>query len=167
MSLELSQGSEAPRNPLDILEEIVAANEWPFDRADDCDMVVEISGQWCGYRLFFLWRDDISALHVSCAYDLRVPAGKRREVNDLLALVNDAMWLGHFSICSQERVPLFRHTLPLRGMASASVEQLEDLMDIAVTESDRLFPAFQLVLWGGRSPADALAAAILEPVGEA
>ena len=40
-------------------------------------------------------------------------------------------------------------------------ESLEDLMDIALTECERFFPAFQFVLWGGKAPADALAAAML------
>ena len=52
----------------------------------------------------------------------------------------------------------------MRGLA---VEQLEDLMDIAVGECDRFFPAFQFVLWGGRSAQDALDSAMLETVGEA
>ena len=55
----------------------------------------------------------------------------------------------------------------LRGAAGASAESLEDLVDIALTECERFFPAFQFVLWGGKSPADALAAAMLDCVGEA
>jgi len=41
------------------------------------------------------------------------------------------------------------------------------MMDIAITECERFFPAFQFVLWGGKTPADALAASMLECVGEA
>ena len=49
----------------------------------------------------------------------------------------------------------------------ASAESLEDMVDIALTECARFFPAFQFVLWGGKSPADALAAAMLDCIGEA
>ena len=35
-------------------------------------------------------------------------------------------------------------------------------MDIAITECERFFPAFQFVLWGGKSPAEAMQAAMLE-----
>ncbi|MGH6959444.1 MAG: YbjN domain-containing protein, partial [Dongiaceae bacterium] len=35
------------------------------------------------------------------------------------------------------------------------------------SECERFFPAFQFVLWGGKSPEEALAAAMLETVGEA
>jgi hypothetical protein len=41
------------------------------------------------------------------------------------------------------------------------------MIDIAITECERFFPAFQLVLWGGKSPAEALQMAMLDCVGEA
>ena len=41
------------------------------------------------------------------------------------------------------------------------------MVDIAITECERFYPAFQFVLWGGKSPVDALQAAMLECVGEA
>ena len=44
---------------------------------------------------------------------------------------------------------------------------MEDLVDIAITESERFYPAFQYVVWGGKSPQEAMASSILETVGEA
>jgi len=55
----------------------------------------------------------------------------------------------------------------LRGALGASVEQIEDLVDIALTECERFYPAFQLVVWGGKGPGDAITAAMIDPVGEA
>lgn len=154
-------------NPLDILEELVNANEWRFDRATDEEMLVEIAGKWCDYRLFFQWQEDLSAMYFSCLFDMRAPPQKRVAIAELLALVNEKMWLGHFDLCSDDLVPMFRHTVLLRGAGRVSVEQLEDLVDIAVSECERFFPAFQYVLWGGRTPADAMAAAMIETIGEA
>jgi len=62
---------------------------------------------------------------------------------------------------------VFRHTTLLRGAGGASVEQLEDLVDIALTECERYYPAFQFVIWGGKNPSQAIAAAMLDTVGEA
>ncbi len=62
---------------------------------------------------------------------------------------------------------MFRHTVLLRGAGGVAAEQLEDLVDIAVAECERFYPAFQLLLWGGKSPEEAVAAAMLETVGEA
>jgi hypothetical protein len=70
-------------------------------------------------------------------------------------------------LSSEDGMPMFRHTLLLRGAGPASVEQLEDLVDISVSESDRYYPAFQFVIWGGKTPKEALDAALIEVVGEA
>jgi hypothetical protein len=157
----------APTNPLDILEELVDANEWPFDRLTEVEMLVEMSGRWCDYRMFVAWQEDLSAVYFACRMDMRVPARKRPEATELLALVNERLWLGHFDLCSEEAAPVFRHTVLLRGLGGASVEQLEDLMDIALTECERFYPAFQLILWGGRSPREAMDAAVIDTAGEA
>ena len=42
-----------------------------------------------------------------------------------------------------------------------------DLVDIALSECERFYPAFQFVVWGGKSPAQAIASAMIDPVGEA
>ncbi|MBV8169150.1 MAG: YbjN domain-containing protein [Alphaproteobacteria bacterium] len=167
MTATLDVQPEPAPNPLDIVEEIVAANQWPFDRTSEDELVVEITGKWCDYRLYFMWRDDLSALHFTCAFDARVPDTRRREVHDLLALINEKLWLGHFDVSLEEGMPMFRHTVPLRGLSGASVEQLEDLVDSAFTECERFYPAFQFVIWGGKGAHEAIAAALFETVGEA
>ena len=106
-------------------------------------------------------------MHFSCTFDLKVPAERRDKLYELLALANDRLWIGHFGIEAEDGVPVFRHSVLLRGASGASAESLEDMVDIAITECERFFPAFQFVLWGGKAPADALAASMLDCVGEA
>ncbi|MCC7427341.1 MAG: YbjN domain-containing protein [Alphaproteobacteria bacterium] len=159
--------AERTGNPLDIVEQIVAANEWAFDRRSDEEMAVEVPGKWCDYSLFFSWCGEISAMHFSCALDIKVPGNRRAAIYELLSVANEKLWLGHFGLWSEEQVPVFRHSMLLRGARGASVESLEDLVDIALTECERFYPAFQFVLWGGKAPHDALASAMLECVGEA
>ena len=154
-------------NPIDLVEEIVLANEWAHDRGSDEEIVVEISGRWCDYRLLFVWQEEISALHFSCSFDMKVPKARRSAVYELLATVNEKMWLGHFDVCSDSNLPMFRHAILLRGALGASVEQLEDLVDMALSECERFYPAFQLVIWGGKTPDEAVTAAMIEPMGEA
>jgi hypothetical protein len=164
----LSVEAETPtNNPLDIVEEIVTANEWPFDRPGDDEMIVEIGGRWCDYRLYFAWQAEVSAMQFSCQFDMKVPPPCRSSVSELLAEVNSRLWLGHFDVCSTEQTPMFRHTTLLRGAPRASVEQVEDLVDIALSECERFYPAFQFVIWGGKTASEAVSAAILDTVGEA
>ncbi|NQW12016.1 MAG: YbjN domain-containing protein [Alphaproteobacteria bacterium] len=167
MSLTYVDTAVVHQNPLDLLEEIVGANDWAFDRASSDELAVEITGRWCDYRLYFLWQEDLGALHFSCLLESRVPIEKRREVSLLLALVNEKMWLGHFDLSSEDGTPMFRHTLLVRGAGGVSVEQMEDLVEVALSETERFFPAFQFVIWGGKSAEEAVASSLLDVVGEA
>lgn len=154
-------------NPLDILEEIVAANEWLFDRTNDDELIVELAGRWCHYRMFFVWQREIGALQFSCQFDMKVPDIKRSEVNELLAILNNRLWLGHFDLELQQNSPLFRYTILARGDRMPGVEVLEDLVEIALTECERFYPAFQFVIWGGKKAAEAMAASMIEVAGQA
>ena len=167
MPVSLITQEEAAANPLDLVEQFVTANDWPFDRRNEDEMAVEVPGRWCDYSLYFAWREDIGALHFTCAMDMKVQNNKRGHLHELLASVNERLWLGHFGLWAEEGVPMFRHAVLLRGLMGASMEQIEDLVDIAVSECERFYPAFQFVLWGGKSPADAISAALLDTVGEA
>lgn len=156
-----------PVNPLDMIEQIVEVNEWTFDRRNEQEMAAQAPGRWCDYSLYFSWNEELGAMHFTCAFDMRVPDNKRRVVRELLGLVNEKLWLGHFGLWLEEGLPMFRHALPLRGVKGPSAEQIGDLLDTALVECERFYPAFQYVIWGGKAPEDAIAAALVDTVGEA
>ena len=163
----LQERQEPSGNPLDVLEELVGANDWQFERASDSELMVEIDGRWCGYHLCFVWREELGAVFFTCQFDQKVPPHRRASVYELLARVNEILWMGHFNLSSEDGLAMFRHTVPLRGLHWVSAELLEDLIDAALSECERFYPAFQMVLWGGRSVEEALHAALMETKGEA
>ena len=167
MSVSYVDSENSSDNPLELLVEIVGANDWPHERTGLNELAVEINGRWCNYRLFFLWQEEMGALHFSCVFETRVDIQSHADVHQLLALINEKLWLGHFDLSSDDGTPMFRHTLLLRGAGPASVEQLEDLVDVSVSESDRYYPAFQFVIWGGKTANEAMNAALIDVVGEA
>lgn len=152
---------------MDVVEQVVLAQGWRCSRSRDDEMAAEFKGKWCDYTLHFAFAPDLEAMHLSCAFDIRIPERKRAEVYELLALVNDSMWLGHFGVWESEGLPMFRHALPLRGAPGLAPEQVEDLLDVTISECERFYPAFQFLIWGGKKPSEALDAAIIETVGEA
>ena len=166
-SLHPELHDEQSANPLDTVEKLAVANDWPFNRQSEEELAAEISGHWCHYKLWFAWHPELGVMHLSCALDMKVPAKKRNHLYALLAMANEKLWLGHFDLWSEEGLPMFRHSALFRDEAGASVELIEDLVDIAITECDRFYPAFQFVIWGGKDPAEAIAAAMLETEGEA
>ena len=163
----LQEDRGALQNPIDLLEELVRANDWTFERPTETELMIEVEGRWCGYYLLFIWRVDVGAGCFSCHFDQKVPAHSWPSIYQLIGRINEALWLGHFDLTSDEGLVLYRHTVLLRGLRGASVEQLEDLVDAAVGECERFYPALQMVVWGGRSVDEALSAALMETVGEA
>ena len=154
-------------HPLDVIEQMVVARDWLFDRNSDHEMAIRVPGRWCDYNLFFAWNDAAEAMHFSCAFDMRVPGEKRSAVHDLIALTNETLWLGHFCLWLEEGQPMFRHVLPMRAANGPTMSQMEDIVETALYECERFYPAFQYVIWGGRTADDAVAAAMVDTVGEA
>jgi hypothetical protein len=166
-SVSIAEPTPFSGNPIDLVEEIVIANDWAHDRASEEELVVEISGRWCDYRLYFVWQEEICAMHFSCGFAMKIPKERRRAVYELLALANENLWLGHFDLSAEDNSPAFRHAVLLRGIAAASAEQVEDLVDIALSECERFYPAFRFVVRERKAPAQAIVEAMIDPVGEA
>lgn len=153
-------------NPIDVLEHIATAQNWPFDRSAEDELSLAVTGSWCDYDLSFTWRDDLNGLHLACAFDLKFNAAKTNEVHALLARINEQLWLGHFDIWKDEGVVLFRHGL-LLGAGDAAPEQCEMLLSLAVEACERYYPAFQFVLWAGQTAEDAMTACMFDTQGTA
>ena len=154
-------------NPIDIVEDVIYGKKWTFSRSDDYELVAEISSRWCQYRLYFTWSEQIKAISYTITFDLKFPANKIKKAHELLALINEKLWIGHFDITSKNGIPAYRHTvlsLPENDMLH---HQLEDLVDIAIYECEKYYPAFQLVLFEDSNPSKALSLSTFDTIGRA
>ena len=168
MSLSQIEAATArAENPVDMIERLAAMNEWSFDRDDDDEISISVTGGWADYSIAFTWLQDMEALHVACAFDLKVPAPRKADVNDLVALVNEQMWIGHFDVWPTDGVIMFRHALLLAGGAELNSRQCESVLSAAVMACERYYQAFQFVVWAGKSGREALDTAMIETRGEA
>ena len=165
-NINISQGSFS-KSPLDIVEQVVELNDWLFDRRSEKEIVVQVPGTWCDYSLYFAWNDEIDAMLFTCAFDMRVADDQKQRLYKLLALVNERMWLGHFGLWNQDGLPMFRYALPFRGARGPTTGQMENLVETAIIECERFYPAFQYVIWGGKEAEEAITAAMIDTVGEA
>jgi hypothetical protein len=154
-------------NPLDVIEQLAAGNSWPFERANEDDISFVVTGRWTNYQVSFTWMGEIEALHLACAFDMRIPRERLASVQQLVALINEQLWIGHFDIWMQNGVVMFRHALLLAGGVSASGQQCEAVLNSALDASERYFPAFQFVVWAGKPAREAMDAALFETSGQA
>jgi len=154
-------------HPLELIEQFLSSREWTFERRGDDELAVEIPGRWCDYGAFFVLSPELETLHISCALDMRVPDNRRTAVSELLAIANEKLWIGHFALWAEEGLPMYRYSMMLGQDYSIDYDRLGTLMDMIVDECERFYPAFQYVVWGGKSAAEAVEAAMLDTVGEA
>jgi len=154
-------------HPMDVVERTVGLYEWQSERSCDTEIAVQAPGRWCDYSLYFTWSDNAEALQLTCAFDMRIHKDRRAAVHELLMRANESLWMGHFTLYLDEGMPMFRHSLPLRGAQQPTIGQVQDMVETALYECERFYPAFQYVIWGGRSASDAMEMALLETVGEA
>ncbi len=154
-------------NPVDMVEHVAHANDWEFQREGEDEINLAISGMWTDYSVSFSWMEDFEALHLACAFDLKIPQRCRADVSELLSLINEQLLIGHFDLWSGESVVMYRQALLLNGGAEPNDEQLQCLLVSALEACERYFQAFQFVLWAGHSPRQALNAAVFETHGSA
>ncbi len=167
MSLLLDIEPDRTVHPVDLIEHIAAINDWAFERQNADEISISVRGGWSDYHVSFNWMDELESLHVAAAFDLKVPDARKGEVKQLVAMINEQMWIGHFDIWRQEGVVLFRNSHLLTGGAEVSPQQSEALLRSATDACDQYYQAFQFVVWAGKTAQDALSAVMFETMGEA
>ncbi len=158
---------DSPNNPIAVVEEIAAFNDWTFERSGTDEVTILAKGTWADYELSFTWMCEIEALHLACAFDMKIPEARRPEVQRLVAAINEQMWVGHFDLWTSSGLIMHRQALVLPNGIVASEAQCETMFVGAVQACERYFPAFQFVVWAGKSAADAMSAAMFDTAGEA
>jgi hypothetical protein len=168
MSMSHVDFSEVPRgHPLEVVERIAREHEWSFERACDDEINIVVRGKWADYQVSFTWMTEIEALHVACAFEIKVPERSQREVNRLIAMINAQLWLGHFDLWPADGLVMHRHALLLSGGVEATSGQCKVLLLSALDMCERYYPAFQFVVWAGEGAREALEAAMFETAGQA
>ena len=58
-------------NPVDLIEQVASINDWQFERTDD-EISMTVGGVWSDYDVSLSWMEDFEALHLACAFDLKI-----------------------------------------------------------------------------------------------
>jgi hypothetical protein len=166
--MSLLEGVIDSRNhPLAVVEDFVNSNNWSFERSGEDELTIISKGEWTDYQLSFTWMSEIEALHLACAFDMKIPSPRRTEAQLLIASINEQLWIGHFDIWTHTGMIMHRQALVLPGGITASPAQCESMLAGAIHACERYFPAFQFVAWAGKSAHEAMSAAMFETEGEA
>lgn len=145
MTPERQTAYEDLPNPLDSVEDILNAQNWTFTRAYDNELSLQVKGENCLYHMSFLWQEEYNALQLFCECDLSIPTKRREMAARLLQTINERLWLGHFDIAAKSHAPVFRYTSLLGTMPASHTEHVQNLIDIALAESECYSTVFALL----------------------
>jgi hypothetical protein len=159
--------TDSRSSPLSVVEDIASSNNWPFERSGEDEVTILSRGQWTDYQLSFTWMGEIDALHLACAFDMKIPEARRAEAQRLIALINEQLWIGHFDVWSTTGSIMYRQALMLPGGLTASPAQCEMMLEGALHACERYYPALQFVVWAGKTASEAMTAAMFDTAGEA
>lgn len=154
-------------HPVDVVEDVADEQEWSFQRHARDEISILAKGTWADYSLSFSWMEDFEALHIACAFDMRVPQRRVSEAHTLVTQINEQLLVGHFELWTDDGTVMFRHTLPLNGGAVANEAQVECMKEAALTACERYYQSFQYVVWAGHTAGDALSNVLFDTVGQA
>ncbi|HZK99218.1 MAG TPA: YbjN domain-containing protein [Caulobacteraceae bacterium] len=154
-------------DPLDVVERVLAAENLTFDRTDDGDLAFALTGDWKDYELWFAWRPEVDCLQLCLSIDMKAETALRGSAHELINLINQRVWLGHFEIWADDGEIIFRHSMALADDERPTMDQTASMIDAAVEAADRFYPAFDFLISGGKSPAEAMSACMFETVGQA
>lgn len=154
-------------HPIDIVENLASHRDWEFDRIGDDQIAMAVEAQWRTYSLTLAWSDYDETLRMVCSFEMEPPEDKLPKLYELINKMNDQCWTGAFTYWPEQKLMIFRYGLILSGDQVASPEQIDTMIDTAVSSAERYYPAIQLMVWGDRSPEDAMQVAIAEAYGRA
>ena len=149
------------------MEQYFEARGWACERAGEGEIIASATGSWAQYELRGVWRTEDQVLQFLAFPDIKVGPEKRAAIYETIGLINEQLWLGHFELWSGSGLIVFRHAALVGEGDSLTFEQAEAVSEAAIEECERFYPVFQFVLWAGKTPQEAIAAALIETQGEA
>jgi len=154
-------------HPIDIVENLASHHDWDFDRIADDQIAMAVEGQWRTYSLTLAWSDYDETLRMVCSFEMEPPEAKVPQLYELINHMNDQCWAGAFSYWPEHKLMLYRYGLVLSGGQMATPEQVDAIVQAAVSNCERYYPAIQLMVWGERPAKEAMQVAIAEAYGRA
>ena len=154
-------------HPIDIVEHLAEDHDWEFDRVGDDQIAMAVEGQWRTYSLTLAWSASDETLRMVCSFEMEPPEAKLPILYQTLNEVNDRCWAGAFTYWAEQKLMVYRYGLVMAGAPAVHPDQVDTLIRTAVLSAERFYPAFQLVIWGDRTPKNAMQVAMAEAYGRA
>lgn len=167
MSLNIISPAEPDQGVFDVIETALESSGWQFERDGQEAVHCIAPSRWGEMGGLFACRRTPSAVHFSLTVDAKPQAARRAVISELIMMMNERLWLGHFDFWADDNVIIFRHALPLADRMYPTSGEISATLAAGLEAVDRFVPAFNFVVWAGKTPAEAIEAVMFETDGEA
>lgn len=168
MGLTVENTQTQRAETMEVVESCLAVAGWDFQRDEDDDSLQCIAAsRWGDMGGMFAARSEPPALHFSITLDVKPTSARRTQIAELVMMANERLWLGHFDYWAEEGVIIFRHALPMLDRAEPQTGEVRAVMAAGLDAVNMFIPAFNFVIWAGKTPSEAMEAAMFETAGEA
>lgn len=167
MSLTLEQSHDFAADPLDLVEACLESAGWDHERDHDSAVQCIANTRWGEMGALIASRREPPGLHFTLTLDLKPTVARAPAIAKLVLMANERLWLGHFDYWIEDNIVLFRHTIPMLDRDEPHPGEIRALLAAATDAVNMFVPAFNFVIWAGKSPEEAMDAAMFETDGEA
>ena len=101
MTDQIELYEDAGQNPLDNVEDVLSDNNWIYSRMNDEELIVEVAGKTCHYKLLFVWQEHMNALQLCCQYGIKMKPENFQLAATALVDMNASLWMGHFEFSKE------------------------------------------------------------------
>lgn len=158
-------GFDDTPDPLLALEAAAEHLGWACLRAERAELLLSAKVGGVVMQLSAQWQAADDLLQVAAMWDMQAPPARKAEVAALVQLANTRLPLGHFELWGSEVV--FRHAQMMAERDLMDEVRAGRLLRRVAQACAQYHPAFQFVIWAGKTADEALAACLFETVGEA
>jgi len=149
-------------NPINVFERLSLAEGYDFERMSETEIHICAQGLWSDYNISVKWNHATEQVKLFLVFEGRIPGGRTDQICRLMSLINERLVAGHFDFWTKSSSLVYRNTLSLSGGARLKTEQAMDMIAQGLDAASRGYPASQYVIWAGKSPEDALTAALVD-----
>ncbi len=167
MSLNLETSRDYNIDALDMVEACLESAGWEHQRDEDTSLQCIAQSRWGEMGALFASRREPPALHFTLTLDLKPTPARSNAIAKLVLMANERLWLGHFDYWIDDNILLFRHTIPMLDRDEPDPGEIRAVLAAATDAVNMFVPAFNFVIWAGKTPEEAIDGALFETDGEA
>ena len=142
-------------HPINLLEEIIIAKNWVFERPIENEIYVEVPTKYSNLIVQVTWLQNKSRIEIKSFFYNKMDFSNNAEIYKLLNLINNRIDYGHF-IINERSYPTFKNSIIVKDPKNINFDLLREVLNYAILESERFFPVLQLVLWSGKKAEEAV-----------